>query len=151
MTKLYVQTNPNLGIPVSLCLSKWDDIRRIPYPLTLDTLGLSQSKINMLIDKLYIISLDKYKTGKKGTMQILLRHCTASLIMYYPMYVKDYDNRIKLPMKLIRVMKQCNFAADDVSADHKLKNWSDTIRKSFVIVNNLMKICDKEATQETMM
>ena len=48
-------------------------------------------------------------------------------------------------------MKQCNFAADDVSADHKLKNWSNTIRKRFVTVNNLMKTCDKEATQATMM
>ena len=48
-------------------------------------------------------------------------------------------------------MKQCNFAADDVSADQKLKNWSEVIRTRFVTENNLMKSCDEEATQATMM
>ena len=48
-------------------------------------------------------------------------------------------------------MKQCHFAADDVLADQKLKNWSEVIRTRFVTENNLMKSCDKEATQATMM
>ena len=148
-TEIYVRMNPNLGIPASLCLAEWDDVRLIPFPPTLDALNLTEEEINILLDKLYIISLEEYKT--LGIMRVLLHHCTASLIMYYPMYIDDYDDRMKLPMKLIRVIRQCNFAVDDALAKQILMKWSDAIRNKFVTVNNLVKTCDDKATQATMM
>jgi hypothetical protein len=94
---------------------------------------LTQDEVELLMNKIHVISLDEYKRG--GNMRVLLRHCTATLIMYHPDYVADHDVHFMLPSKLINAIKNCGFATDDTTASQKLHKWSDLIRDRFVTVN----------------
>ena len=100
--ELYVRMNPDLGVPASLALSMWENVRRIDSPPNLNPTNLTQEEIETLLDEVYDVSLDMYKKG--GCMLVLLRHATASLIMYHPTYVEDYGIKQKLPQALILLL-----------------------------------------------
>ena len=146
-TELYVRMNPDLGIPASLCLSLWENPRKIAVPPTLDALQLSQEEVETLMDSLFTVSLNMFK--KRGFMRVLLRHCAASIIMYHPSFVKDYDaSYFKLPRKLLQAIEDGGFANKD-SASSKLFEWADLIQQRFLNDNNLLSNND-EATLMTM-
>ena len=98
-TDIYTRMNPELGIPLSLCLTLWPDVRKIPIPPTMDVLPISADEREDFIDSIYLISFEMYKRGKG--MRALLHCATAALLMYYTMYVKDHDVGFKLPKRLV--------------------------------------------------
>jgi hypothetical protein len=143
-TELYIRMNRDLGVPVSLALALWDDVRSVVTPPTLDALDLSQEDVELLLDELYIVSLDIYK--KHGKMRVLLRHGTASLIMYHNAYVTQYSDKYKLPQALIKSIVSLKWAADERAASCKLEEWAAIIKTRFVTENNLLP---KSATDAT--
>ena len=144
-TKLYVHMNRDMGVPVSLALALLNDVRKVVSPPTMDAIDLSTDDVELLIDKLYIISLKVYKKGEK--MRPLLHHGTASLIMYHPSYVEQYNDQYKLPKKLIKSVIRLGWAADSNSASVKLNKWANQIKTRFITENNLLP---KNATNATM-
>ena len=138
-TELYVRMNPDLGVPASLALSMWENIRgKLVSPPTLDAIDLSNDEIDLLLDNLYDISLDMYK--KDRSMRVLLRHATASMIMYHPTYVNDYGIHSNLPQALIRAVTiSLDLEDNDVSSiSIKINGWSESIKTFFVTENNLL-------------
>lgn len=143
-TELYVRMNRGLGVPVSLALALWSEVRKFVEPPTMDALDLSVDNIESLIDKLYIISLDEYKKGKK--LCVVLRHATASLIMLHDMYVAEYSIKYQLPKKIIKSLVSLGWASNDDKASTKLTSWGNDIMERFITDNNMLPVNAEEKT-----
>ena len=148
-TEIYVRMNPNMGIPASLALASWENVKKIVHPPTLEALPLDANEVEALLDELFTVSIAEYRKG--GSMRVLLRFSAASLIMYHPYYVNDFHaTRFKLPKKLLSSMKNCGFSEDEMEASRKLNDWSDLIKEKFITENNLIPNIDA-ASVRTMM
>lgn len=134
---LYTRMNLNLGIPSSLELSMWPDIRKIPQPPSIDILYLTEEEIETLLDHIYFyISLPIFK--RDGCMRVFLRRCTAALIIYYSMFVNDHDIK-NISQRLIEAVVNSNLASDATDSSKKFVEWSQMIVDDFMNNNSTVE------------
>lgn len=126
-TDVYTESVPALNLPGLLALLGWKDPHALVYPPRLECLDYDTLlAVERFIEEAFVVSMDRFKDG--GDLHLLLRTCTASLIMYFCPMMKDFGSCNAAVSKMISAATTAKIGDDPVKT---LARWSKVLQDDF--------------------